>query len=66
MTLSVVDKLLVLRDGVLEAFGPRAEILPRLGRAAPRAPSAAQARVVPLTQTVGSRVSEAEMEGAET
>jgi PrtD family type I secretion system ABC transporter len=32
--LSGVDKLLVLRDGVVEAFGPRAEIMPRMVRRA--------------------------------
>jgi PrtD family type I secretion system ABC transporter len=30
MTLSVVDKILLLRDGIVEAFGPRAEVLARL------------------------------------
>ena len=34
-TLGVVDKILVLRDGVAEMFGPRAEILTRLTRAVP-------------------------------
>ena len=29
-TIAIVDKLLLLRDGFVEAFGPRAEILPRL------------------------------------
>jgi ATP-binding cassette subfamily C protein len=29
-TLAVVDKILVMRDGAPEAFGPRAEILARL------------------------------------
>ncbi|HEX7053983.1 MAG TPA: type I secretion system permease/ATPase [Burkholderiales bacterium] len=32
--LSGVDKLLVLRDGLVEAFGPRAEIMPRMVRRA--------------------------------
>jgi PrtD family type I secretion system ABC transporter len=32
--LSGVDKLLVLRDGAVEAFGPRAEIMPRMVRRA--------------------------------
>jgi ATP-binding cassette, subfamily C, bacterial len=31
-TISVVDKLLVLRDGAVELFGPRAEVLARLTR----------------------------------
>jgi PrtD family type I secretion system ABC transporter len=34
-TLGVVDKILVLRDGVAEMFGPRAEIMARLTRAVP-------------------------------
>lgn len=34
-TIGVVDKLLVLRDGVAEMFGPRAEIMSRLTRAVP-------------------------------
>jgi ABC-type protease/lipase transport system fused ATPase/permease subunit len=33
-TLGVVDKILVLRDGAVEMFGPRAEIMMRLSRAA--------------------------------
>jgi PrtD family type I secretion system ABC transporter len=32
--LSGVDKMLVLRDGVVEAFGPRSEIMPRMVRRA--------------------------------
>jgi ABC-type protease/lipase transport system fused ATPase/permease subunit len=32
--LSGLDKLLVLRDGAVEAFGPRAEIMPRMVRRA--------------------------------
>ena len=31
----VVDKILVLRDGVAEMFGPRAEVMARLTRAVP-------------------------------
>ena len=34
-TLGVVDKILLLRDGVAEMFGPRAEILAKLTRAVP-------------------------------
>jgi ATP-binding cassette, subfamily C, bacterial len=34
-TIGVVDKILVLKDGVAEMFGPRAEIMMRLTRAAP-------------------------------
>ena len=34
-TLGVVDKILVLRDGVAEMFGPRAEVLARLTRPVP-------------------------------
>ncbi len=32
---SQVDKILFLRDGVVEMFGPRDEVLPRLTRPAP-------------------------------
>jgi ATP-binding cassette, subfamily C, bacterial len=41
----VVDKILVLRDGVAEMFGPRAEIMARLTRpvAVPAVQSAAVA-----------------------
>jgi ATP-binding cassette, subfamily C, bacterial len=44
-TLGVVDKILVLRDGVAEMFGPRAEIMARLTRpvAVPAVQSAAVA-----------------------
>jgi ATP-binding cassette subfamily C protein/ATP-binding cassette subfamily C protein EexD len=34
-TLGVVDKLLVLKDGMAEAFGPRSEVIARLTRLAP-------------------------------
>jgi ATP-binding cassette, subfamily C, type I secretion system permease/ATPase len=34
-TIGVVDKIVVLRDGVAEMFGPRAEIMARLTRAVP-------------------------------
>jgi len=34
-TLGVVDKLLVLRDGIAEMFGPRNEVMTRLTRAVP-------------------------------
>jgi PrtD family type I secretion system ABC transporter len=37
-----VDKLLVLRDGAAEMFGPRAEIMAKITRAAPPAPPAAR------------------------
>ncbi|MGH8720939.1 MAG: type I secretion system permease/ATPase, partial [Burkholderiales bacterium] len=33
--LAGVDKLLVLKDGVAELFGPRAEIMARVTRVAP-------------------------------
>ena len=33
--LSAVDKLLVLRDGMIETFGPREEVLPKVTRAVP-------------------------------
>ena len=36
-TFSVVDKLLVLKDGAAEAFGPRNEVIGRLTRLAPAA-----------------------------
>jgi len=32
--LTIVDKILLLRDGQVEAFGPREEIMPRLTRPA--------------------------------
>lgn len=35
ITISVVDKILVLREGVAEMFGPRSEILARLTRPVP-------------------------------
>ena len=56
MTLATVDKILLLRSGMVEAFGPRQEILPRIGGRAPAGPrpvqnpGAPQANVVPLTQ----------------
>ncbi|HEX5280089.1 MAG TPA: type I secretion system permease/ATPase [Micropepsaceae bacterium] len=34
-SLAVVDKILLLRDGMVEAFGPRAEVLARLAAPAP-------------------------------
>src|SRR5882724_92178 len=34
-TLGVVDKILLLKDGVAEMFGPRAEVMSRLTRAVP-------------------------------
>ena len=34
-TIGVVDKILVLRDGAAEMFGPRAEIMARLTRSVP-------------------------------
>lgn len=78
MTLSVVDKILVLRDGIVEALGPRQEILPRLagrggaqGPAGPRPvqkPGTSPAKVVPLTQPGSSHAAtgDAELKGAET
>lgn len=41
--LNFVDKILVLNNGVVEAFGPRAEILARLGKPAVVRPSGAPA-----------------------
>ncbi|MGH6877741.1 MAG: type I secretion system permease/ATPase [Rhizomicrobium sp.] len=73
MTLSVVDRILILREGMVEAFGPRHEILPRLaGRAGagPRPvqkPGAPDAKVVPLTQPAAHPVSSGSaLKGAET
>jgi ABC-type protease/lipase transport system fused ATPase/permease subunit len=37
-----VDKLLVLRDGAVDMFGPRAEVMAKITRAAPPAPPAAR------------------------
>jgi PrtD family type I secretion system ABC transporter len=59
MTLSVVDRILVLRDGVVEAFGARVEILPRIGaRAMGQRPmqksGSEQTKVVALTQPVAA------------
>lgn len=73
MTLSVVDKILLLRDGMAEACGPRQEILPRItGRATtgPRPvqkPGGTPANVVPLTQpsAVHPASNESEFKGAE-
>ncbi|HEY1962169.1 MAG TPA: type I secretion system permease/ATPase [Rhizomicrobium sp.] len=45
--LAGMDKILVLRDGTVEAFGPRQEVFARF--AAQRARPAAHANVVPLT-----------------
>ena len=35
-TLGVVDKLLVLRDGMAETMGPRDEVIQKLAQSAPR------------------------------
>ena len=35
--LAGVDKLLVLREGAIESFGPRSEVMPRVTRAVPAA-----------------------------
>jgi ABC-type protease/lipase transport system fused ATPase/permease subunit len=39
-TFGVVDKLLVLKDGAVEAFGPRNDVIARLTRLAPVQPVA--------------------------
>lgn len=72
MTLSVVDKILLLRDGIAEAFGPRQEILPRIGSRTPTGPrtqqsgGTAQSKVVPLTQPGSGHPVTGDIEGANT
>ena len=43
-TLGAVDKLLVLKEGMSELFGPRNEIIAKLARATPEMLLAAEAR----------------------
>jgi ATP-binding cassette subfamily C protein/ATP-binding cassette subfamily C protein EexD len=81
MTLGSVDKILVLRDGFMEMFGPRAEVLQRLagrggagagGRPQGAGPSrpqqgGGQAKVVPLQPPAATHAAadESELKGAE-
>ena len=53
--LSAVDKLLVLRDGMIETFGPREEVLPKVTRAVPS----------PSPEPAGSRRASAAKEKAQ-
>jgi ABC-type protease/lipase transport system fused ATPase/permease subunit len=41
--LAGVDRLLVLREGTIDAWGPRAEVMARIVRSAPPAPASARA-----------------------
>jgi PrtD family type I secretion system ABC transporter len=50
-TLGVVDKILVMRDGGVELFGTRAEVMAKLTRPAPQAVQQATAQVVPAAAT---------------
>jgi ATP-binding cassette subfamily C protein len=50
-TLGVVDRILVMRDGAVELFGPRAEIMTRLTRPV-AVPAVAQRSVTSLNATV--------------
>lgn len=53
--LSSVDKMLVLRDGTMEAFGPQAEIMKRLANART---AAHQRNVVPITAASGANTTD--------
>jgi ATP-binding cassette, subfamily C, bacterial exporter for protease/lipase len=50
--LAVVDKLLVLRDGQMAAFGPRDEVLAALKKASEQAQQAQQQRAAAATEAV--------------
>jgi ATP-binding cassette, subfamily C, bacterial exporter for protease/lipase len=51
--LGVADKMLVLRDGHMHAFGPRDEVLNKLNTPSARQGSAAQRPTTPLKQLAG-------------
>jgi len=59
--LANIDKMLVLRDGMVEAFGPRAEVMSRF---TPRAGQVRGQNVIPLTLPGSSGESEAGPGGA--
>jgi ATP-binding cassette subfamily C exporter for protease/lipase len=48
--LSAVDKLLLLRDGAVQAFGPRQQVLDALSRAAQGAAGVAARPAIPAPQ----------------
>jgi ATP-binding cassette subfamily C protein/ATP-binding cassette subfamily C protein EexD len=47
------DKMLMLRDGVVEAYGPRAQVMQRFS-SAPAQPGQAQTNVIPLSSVGGT------------
>jgi ATP-binding cassette, subfamily C, bacterial exporter for protease/lipase len=52
--LAVVDKLLVLRDGQMAAFGPRDEVMAAMKKAAEQAQQAQQQRAAAATEVVAA------------
>lgn len=50
--LAGMDKLLILRDGLIDQFGPREEIMPKVTKAVPRAPQ--QSATQPAAKAVQS------------
>lgn len=52
--LAVVDKLLVLRDGLQQIFGPRDEVIAALNKANQQAQQAASGQVVPAATAVAA------------
>ncbi|WP_052513157.1 type I secretion system permease/ATPase [Bosea sp. LC85] len=56
--LGIVDKILVLRDGVAELFGPRDDVIARLGAAAARQVAAASADKAAATRRVAEGAAE--------